>query len=621
MTIVVLPDGRKARFPDDMPREQIKAYINGKQQPQTIEEARARSNAPEWMKKIADRMVAEGRTEPTFGEMAEIGFRGGLGGSADLGGRALNGATFGASDWAVRKAGVDPTKGINEMIDNAKSDREAGIIGLVSGGSEMAGALPTGGGVYKGTSKVLSSVPKAGKYLNYLTPTVSGAISGGTYRGFDTNSWKGVGEGAIIGGALGGILDLAGRGISKAISAAQKAKGVERGLPNVVQSDKGTRVLNRGVKESQDIAKQVYGEAPYAKQQVNQRMIEQIDDSVRGGVDVKGKMAEAKQSYADYIDAEKTKPVIFGSKTYRKSTVLDSTGNPVKVQGSTTTANSSNLGINNQLSDYQKKALNTAWNKGAEQLKKGEAVGSLKHIDEMKKQLNKQIAASQTPNPNGVGMIDSQDTVALRELKGYLKDTMNKSGLSNINRQYAYAKNLEDAYNRGLNFKPNAVKTRDITFSNPDEQSAFAQGLFDKMKINPSNTNVSKEVLANQDVLKKALPPKTFAQLVKQARTNNLSYDRLNILEKAAARKTGAAEPIGKNSGLIREALETAGSVVGATADTLRRAATVNSSVKASRYLLNPEIPMGKPLYDTIQRYLPSSAVIINENNARKEKK
>jgi hypothetical protein len=199
---------------------------------------------------------------------------------------------------------------------------------------------------------------------------------------------------------------------------------------------------------------------------------------------------------------------------------------------------------------------------------------------------------------------------------------MNKSGIEGINKQYTQAKRIEDAYNLGLNYKVNSVRTRNLGFGSQDEKLAFAEGLFERAKMNPSNTNVSKDILANQDVLRDVLPKQSFESLVKQARTNSLSYERINSMENAAARKIGAAEPIGKYSGNLTEWGDSKWSPIAATINALRRVLTANSSVKASRYLLNPEMRMGRPLYDAIQQYLPTSAVILNESKIkRKENK
>ena len=625
MTIVVLPDGRKARFPNDMPREQIKAYIDGKQQPQTVEEARARSNAPEWMKKIADRMVAEGRTEMTTGEKAEAIFRGAFGGASDLGGRTLSGTTFGASDWAARKAGINPTKGIEDMIDNASSDRQAGLIGLLSVGTEMTGAFPTGGAVYKGVGKGLASLPKAGKYLKYATPVVSGAITGGAYGGFQGDSSEAIGRGSARGALFGLVADAVGRGINAGFSAIQKIKDVPRGLPVVVQTDKGTRVLDRAVKESKKIAKEVYGQAPAAKEQVNQRMINEYEGATAPRIDVKGEMDAAKNDYGTFLDTNKGKVILQGqSKTVPvKSNLLDANGQPItSVRNVKKQPSVSDLGINNKLSPDQKIALNKAWNNGAMKLKPDEKIGSMKHIDYMKRDLNDQIAKSMNDSKVGIGKEASSDTVSLMELKKLLKKTTDNAVPVELRQQYQYAKDLQSAYEEGLKFGANNVRTRDLHFSTNGEKSAFTQGLLDKMRTNASNTNIAKEVLKNQDALKQVMPENNFKELVSLARKNNLAYDRLNTLANKAGKTTGAAEAIGKNTGNLTEWGDSKWSPLAATINAGRRILTANSSARAANYLLNPELHMGKPLYDTIQQYLPTSAVILKESKTtRKEKK
>ena len=283
----------------------------------------------------------------------------------------------------------------------------------------------------------------------------------------------------------------------------------------------------------------------------------------------------------------------------------------------------SDIGINDKLSPFQKQALNKAWNEGAMQLKKGEAIGSMKHIDYMKRNLNTQIADSMKDNPTGIGKIASQDkTVPLQELKSLLKETTNKAVPPEISQQYALAKNVERAYNEGLGFQPNGIKTRNLTFGTQEEKSAFTQGLLEKMMTNESNTNISKEILKNQDVLERVMPERNFKVLIGNARKNDLSYTRLSSLMNAAAKKTGAPEAIGKNTGKFVEWFDNVLSPVGAFFDTLRMIRTANVSGRAAKYLLNPDLPVRVPLYDTIQKYLPSSAVILKESKVkRKENK
>lgn len=586
--IIQMPDGQKVRFPDNMPKEQINEMILTKYPELDKRTPRERSNAPEWMKSIADKMASEGRTELTTGEKAKIYLKALTGSSSDLIGRVSSGASFGGTDWVSRKAGVNPTEGIEDMIDNAKSDKAAGAVGLISGLTEMSGSFPTGSGLYSGVSKGWSSVPKVGKYLNTLVPsTATGAITGGAYGGFQTDSLEGAGKGATRGAIIGLATTLAGKGISKAISAAEKAKGVERGLPNVVQTSKGTRVLSRGVKESQEIAEQLYGEAPVAKQQINQRMAGELDKSIGRRVDIGKTHALQEQKYADFMNKNGDMNALNGRDLY------------------------------SGLNQYQQKALNTALKTGKEMTTS--KYGSLNHINETKKVLNDMIEKSKTQT--FIGSKATNETNNLSVVKKRVDSLLSDSGTKALDKSYSKVYRLQDAYEQGAKFNQNNL-AKQPNFKTTMEKRAFAEGLKDKILNNTSNKNLANEVLKNQDALKQVLPKNSFESLVKQARTNNLSYDRLNTLEKAAARKTGAAEPIAKNTGPIRETLETIGSAIGATADTVRRAATVNSSVKASRYLLNPEMKMGRPFYDTVQKYLPSASVIFTESKTkRKENK
>ena len=735
-----MPDGVKVNFPDAMPKEQIKEIIVQKYPELSV--GANTQNAPQWQKDIADRMVSEGREDLNLGDYASILKHASYDATKALGGRVLSGLTFGASDWLARKAGVNPNKEIEDMIDNAKTKRGAAAVGLISGLSEMASAFPTGRGLYKGVNSGLSAIPKAGSKLRYLTPAVSGAITGGSYGGFQTDSVEGAKRGAIRGAIIGQAIDLGARGLNRAFSALDKVKGVKRGLPNVVESNKGTSTLNAALKQDKKIARQIYGEVPDAKQQINLKMAYTMDDAVKGGSQ-KGTVASAKQAYREFLDANKGEQIVQGKftpaqyqqnlkKWFEGSKVVDAKGNPLKVyhgtdaefdkfdiakgrqnmdiQGSffspyeldakgygrnvksvylniknpadeatafgvlnkykgqngagvkareelqkmgydgvfngqdeyiafnpkqiksvnntgaftksaSLTDNGvvpppkpSDLGLTD-LTANQKAWLNKAWVQG--QRNTLEKAGSLGHLNEMSKELNDMIQASRTANPTGVGTVATSDTVALEGLKHKLDKVITDSGLKDIKTQYAQAKSIEDAYKMGLNYKPNAIKTRNLGFGTQEEKIAFTEGLFEQAKTNPSNSNIAKEILANQDILRETLPKNTFTSLVKQARTNSLSYDRLNAMEKMAAKKLGAADPVLGKVERLAEYGESAGALVGSALDYARKIASFNQASRAANILLNSKKPVGRPLYDIIQQYLPTSAVILKENKAK----
>ena len=237
------------------------------------------------------------------------------------------------------------------------------------------------------------------------------------------------------------------------------------------------------------------------------------------------------------------------------------------------------------LSNYQQKALDDAWTMGANQLKPNEKIGSLKHLDEMKKQLNKMIPGTQTPKATGIGLQDTPDTVALRELKGKLKEVMDNSGLTDISKQYAQAENLQNAYDLGLNYNAGAVKTRKLPFSTQAEKQAFADGLMERISMGTDTKNVSKAILDNQRVLKEVLPEKKVSKLLRVAGENETAYGRIEQLGRKAETKLRTPEA---NRLFAREQGESKGALFGSILDYLNDKARAGVFTRGSKRVLDP---------------------------------
>jgi len=596
MPNIKMPDGQIVAFPDDMPREQINSMILSRY-PDLNPNKEQVPNAVKW---AVNRMQKEGRTEPSLWENIVVGLSGGGQGAGTALSKGATGLSLGASDWALRKAGLDDSQArVNKIVDSTKSPTVAGLVGLASGGSEVAGGLPLGAGTFK----LAAGLPKYGKLAAGVGTS---AAMGGTSSAFNSDfNPEETTKGALLGAAFDLGLRGAGKGLAKVFSAAEKIKGVPRGLANAAGNDKGAAILDRAVKESKKAAKEVYAQAPEALDTINRRATEQLDDAVRG-VDVKGQMAGAKKAYGDYIDTNKAKQIINGADDLSS------------LKGKST-PKVSDLGISDKLSKTQNKALNTAWKQGADSLKKGEAIGSLKHIDEMKKSLNSMIEKSKVSNPNGVGTVDTSDTVALRELKGYLQETMDNAGLSGISKQYREAKRLEEAFNAGKKFNPNAQKVSDFKLKTADERNAFAQGLADRAKLNPESKNIAGKVADVRGALRETIGEKANP-LFNNIDDLDRTYQNVSNLRNLANRKLVKTEPIGKlTAGPIREWGDSKLSPVFALADVARRFGTGMSAERAAKYLLNPNLKIGRSWNDAIQPAIPSiSTYLSNKRNKKK---
>lgn len=579
-----MPDGQVVAFPDDMPREQISSIIQQK--------LGKKENVPNAVKWAANRMAKDGRTEPSLFENIVVGLAGAGEGAGAVLNRAANGATLGGTDYVQRKMGIDPKATVNDMINSTSSPATAGLIGVASNFAEVGGGMPVGAGLYKGAMGLASGLPKAAQLGAAVgTSGLMGGVRGGFDSDFDpTITAKSARDAMLFDLALRG----AGKGLSKIYSAAEKIKGVPRGFDGAASDDKGARILNRAVRENKNIAKDVYGKAPEALDRVNRQAVDKIDDAIRG-VDIDNKMATSKLAYRDYLDAN-------------KGTQIVGTGK----------AKVSDLGINEKLSTTQKEALSKAWNAGAKELKKGEAVGSLKHIDEMKKNLNTMIKDSMRPKTDGIGLEDTSQTVALRELKGHLQDTMNKAGLSGVNKQYQEAKRLQEAFNAGKNFNPNKNRVSDFKLKTPDEQNAFAQGLADKAKLNPESKNVAGKLSDVRGAMREVIGEKANP-LFEKIDNLDRTYKNISNLQNTAGKKLVVDDPIGKNTGRIIEWFDSPRSFVGGIADMARRYATVGSAERAAKYLLNPNLKVGTPLNDLIQPIIPSIAAYLPTKSNRKK--
>lgn len=515
-------------------------------------------------------------------------------GSLSASERLLNGATLGAYDWAGDKlAKAVGQEQLSPKVRRDELEKDSNAIKAINVGLDIVGGIPTGGALFKGVSTGAKAVPYIGKGLQYLAPTATGAVAGGLYSGFENDSLDAAGKGAAIGGLTAGALDLIGRGLSKAWSAAERVKATPRGFENAAATKVGAKTLNRAVRESEKVAEQVYRKTPEALENVNRKAIDKLDDAVRG-VDIKGKMSKAKDSYSKFIEANK------GKQAFQNRT-----------------ASYSDLGLDGKLSGSQKKALDRAWKYGVEELKDGEAVGSLKHLDKIKENLNDQISKSMTQSETGVGLKATGQTNSLRELKGYLQEQIDKAGLSGINKQYARAKALEDSFTSGLKFNPNSVKTRNITFKTPEDKNAFAQGLVEQIKMNPETKNIAGKARNLRGILRNVLGDKSD-DVFKEIDKLDRAYKNVEKISSNASRKLTVPDPVNGSIGLLREFVESPGSIVGGTADLARKWATAKSAERAAEYLLNPNMAVKLPLREILAPYLSTGAGILTGEELKK---
>lgn len=689
MPIVRMPDGTQVRFPDEMPKEQIRDMIATKF-PEVAPKTETKPSDVQMPKVDVPQYSGwdiAGSAVKGFGKGVGVGLE-----------RVLSGLTLGGYDWASDKLGLGSRERAEELKQSGGTPMKVAL-----GGTEFVGGMLP---ITKGAS-VLKGVGGMA-----LTGAGAGALSSGFASDFDPTQMA---VGGTVGGALSGTLGLAGKGISKALGKRSAVKGVKRGLENAVESDKGTGILSTAVGTNKKIANEVLDKAPEALEEINVRASRALDKGLGKRVNVSDEMAKAKQAYADFIEKNKASQVISNPSKERLSGYpAESTFNirdeskKIKIEKLLDRANKSGIDldgnvdhfitkrgrgkyvrtlsntlekpdisysydgknykikkydgvynsnkepffdfivekdgkiynkfvpdninyISNQikkptqnmslsgritgvegtyplpasnyslsylqtnvkpklsaedlgikdLTEQQNEWLNQAWKDGLKNT--NEKAGSLGHLDEMSKSLNDMISNSMKPSNTGVGMQASKQTQRLQVIKDKLDDIITNAGLKDVKNQYARAKGLQNAYDMGLKFNPNDVKMRNLDF-NPDERSAFAQGLVEKIRMNPENKNIAGNVKSVKGALRKVLGENADATL-KELEGLDKSYGRIVGLGKKALTKTNREDTAGL---FLREQAESRGSLYGTIADYAKGALTGNRARGAAEYLLNP---------------------------------
>lgn len=238
------------------------------------------------------------------------------------------------------------------------------------------------------------------------------------------------------------------------------------------------------------------------------------------------------------------------------------------------------------LTPYQVKSLNSAVKRGSE--KTTNKLGTLDSLNRIKQELNADIIGSQQANPaNRLGSVDTPDTVALREVKQRVDRTLGDA-LKGRDKGYRKAKSMDEAYNAGRRYNPNAAGNDALIPSLPPlERNAFTQGLYQRMTHNPlTGSNLANDALKYENALSGVLPPSRYDALMDGLNRQNVRYNRLAQLGGRAQNKLVMPE---KDWFFGREQLESKGATLGAGLDWVNEALRGRAYEQAAKNLLDPD--------------------------------
>ncbi len=221
--------------------------------------------------------------------------------------KALSGATFGASDWALRRLGLD-----NEQKYLAKKQAE-GLGGLTKGlgvASEIGGnILGAGGALVKG----LQNTGLNGLKLATAAGGAEGAAYGLTGSDRLTDAPENMAWGAGLGAALPVAFHGAGqsvRAIAKPFSSRLMTAGMKGGLNNVASNPNAVKILKQGLRNNDDIAQSYLEHVLPATRDINRGTAEMVDNALTRRINVPETIAAERARYGDYMAAHSADEVM-----------------------------------------------------------------------------------------------------------------------------------------------------------------------------------------------------------------------------------------------------------------------------------------------------------------------
>lgn len=250
--------------------------------------------------------------------------------------KALSGATLGASDWALRKLGVgydDTENRMGEVSPLAK-----GLTKVGGFGAELGGNI---GGLGGGLVKALAGKGLKGLKLGMASGGIEGLATGATSSDTLSELPKNVALGGLI-GTGGGMLGEGLTYLARPFSARSLTKGMKGGLNSVVENPEAVKLLNQGIKQSDDVASEFLFKSRPVARGINKDTANMVDSALTSRVDIPEAIRSANEKYGKYMDEhgadqiysmlspEEQKADNF-AKWFEGSQIVDEAGKPLVV--------------------------------------------------------------------------------------------------------------------------------------------------------------------------------------------------------------------------------------------------------------------------------------------------
>ena len=208
----------------------------------------------------------------------------------------MSGATLGSSDWALRKLGVgydDTENRMGEVSPLAK-----GLTKVGGFGAELGGNI---GGLGGGLVKALAGKGLKGLKLGMASGGIEGLATGATSSDTLSELPKNVALGGLIGtggGAVGEGLTY----LARPFSARSLTKGMKGGLNNVVENPEAVKLLNQGIKQSDDVTSEFLLKSRPVARGINKETANMVDGALTSRIDVPETIKDANARYGKYMD-------------------------------------------------------------------------------------------------------------------------------------------------------------------------------------------------------------------------------------------------------------------------------------------------------------------------------